>query len=75
MSVQAREERLAEQQVTYTLFQDGLLYVVENVPARVDLDTGEQYFSPETVERLQQIIWERRQPVRIIQTPVFEFAS
>jgi hypothetical protein len=49
-------------------------YIIENVPARVDLETGEQFFSPQTVERLQYIIWEDRQPVRVIQTPVFEFA-
>jgi hypothetical protein len=53
---------------------DGKLVVVENVPARVCVETGEQFFSPETVERLQQVIWEERKPNRTIEMPVFEFA-
>ena len=69
-----RKERLVEQEVTYTLLKDGKLYIIEKVPARVNVETGEQLFSPQTVERLQHIIWEERQPIRVIQTPVFEFA-
>ena len=64
---------LVEQEVTYTLLKDGKLYIIEKVPARVNVETGEQLFSPQTVERLQHIIWEERQPIRVIQTPVFEF--
>jgi len=75
MDVQMQEEKLKEEQVTYTLFKDGKFYIVENVPARVNVDTGEQYFAPETVERLQRIIQGQRQPVRVIETPVFKFAS
>jgi hypothetical protein len=30
--------------------------------------------SPQTVELLQRIIWGECQPVRFVQTPVFEFA-
>ena len=70
----ARDERLVEQTVTYTLFKDGNFYVIENVPARVNVETGEHFFSPQTVERLQRIIWGEQRPVRVIQTPVFEFA-
>lgn len=68
-------EELIEQNVNYTLLKDDKFYIVENVPARVDVNTGEQYFSPKTVERLQQIIWGRRKPVRVLQTPVYEFAA
>jgi hypothetical protein len=74
MATETIEERLVEQKVTYILLKEGKFYIIENVPARVDLETGEQFFSPQTVERLQHIIWEDRQPVRVIQTPVFEFA-
>jgi YgiT-type zinc finger domain-containing protein len=69
-----RNEKLVERLVTYTLLKDGQLFVVENVPARVDVETGEQYFSPQTVERLQRILQENRPPARFIQTPVYEFA-
>jgi YgiT-type zinc finger domain-containing protein len=69
-----RNEKLVERLVTYTLLKDGQLFVVENVPARVDVETGEQYFSPQTVERLQRILQEKRPPARFIQAPVYEFA-
>lgn len=52
-------QNLIEQIVTYTLEVDGRLFVIENVPARVDAETGEQFFAPETVDRLQEIIRER----------------
>jgi len=74
MTTEMKTERLIEQKVTYTLFKDGKFYIVENVPARVNPETGEQFFSPQTVEHLQQIISGERQPRRVIQTPVFEFA-
>jgi hypothetical protein len=45
-------ENLVEKKVTYTLIKDGQVYIVENVPAQVDIETGEQYFLPETVEHL-----------------------
>ncbi len=69
------EERLEERLVTYTLELDGRLFVIEHVPARVNVDTGERLFSPATVERIQQIVWEGRTPTRTIQAPVYEFAA
>jgi YgiT-type zinc finger domain-containing protein len=68
-------ERFEERRVTYTVEIDGRVVVVENVPARVSVETGEQYFSPETVERLHSIVRGERKPVRTIQTPVYEFAA
>jgi YgiT-type zinc finger domain-containing protein len=38
-----------EKQVTYTLELNGKFFVIENVPARVDEETGEQFFSSSTV--------------------------
>jgi len=68
------DERLVERKVTYTLESNGQLIVIENVPARVNVETGEQLFSPDTVERLQRMIWERSKPKRVIQVPVYEYA-
>ena len=68
-------EALVEQTVTYHIEIDGRLYLVVNVPARVNVETGEKYFSPETVERLQRVVWERCRPVRTIETPVYEYAA
>ena len=69
------KETLVEQKVTYAIELDGKFIIVENVPARVCLETGERFFAPETVERLQQTVWEERQPQRVIETQVFEFAA
>lgn len=55
--------------------KDGRFIIVENVPARVCVETGEQFFSPETVERLQRMIWEEEKPKKFIETPVYEFAA
>jgi len=52
---------------------DGKFFIVEHVPARVCAETGEQLFSPETVEKLQKIIREQKKPVKVIETPVYEF--
>src|SRR5919109_2551385 len=75
MSNEAWKETFVEQKVTYVLEQQGRVLIIENVPARVCRETGERLFTPETVERLQQIIWEQRKPTRVVETPVFEFAS
>ena len=69
------EEAFVEQKVTYSLQVEGRFIVIEQVPARVSLRTGERFFAPETVERLQEIVWGQREPNRIIQTPVYEFPS
>jgi len=68
-----KTEKLVEQKVTHTLFKNDKFYIIENVPARVNQVTGEQFFSPQTVEHLYEIIAGDRQPERLVQTPVFEF--
>jgi len=73
MITESSEEEFVQQNVTYTLQTAGRFVVVENVPARVSLRTGERFFSPETVERLQQIVWEQKAPVRVVETPVFQY--
>lgn len=68
------KETFTDKKVTYTLEMDGKFYIVENVPARVSDQTGEELFTPETVEQLQQTIWTSKQPKRTIETPIFEFS-
>jgi hypothetical protein len=63
------------QRVTYTLQVGDRLIVVEDVPARIDVRTGERFFAPETVERLQKIVWQHQTPVRTIETPVYSFVA
>ncbi len=75
MTTQAFPEKLIEKKVTYTLLKDDKFFIIEGVPARVNVETGEQFFSPETVEKLQQIIWQKKKPARQITTPIYEFAA
>ena len=69
------DERMVDRLVTYTIEYNGRIVIIEDVPARVDPETGEQFFSPATVEQLQAIVWSGRQPDRIDPTPVFQFAA
>lgn len=68
------KETYVPEKVTYTIEVDGKLTVIENVPARVCLETGEQLFSAETVERIQRLISSKQKPTRTMEVPVFEFA-
>ncbi len=69
------QEEFTRQEVTYVVEVAGRLFVVENVPARVSTLTGEKLFAPETVERVQAIVNGKLPPVRMISTPVYQFAS
>lgn len=68
------EEAMAGTKVTYTLEHGGKFYIIRHVPARVCQETGEQFFAPETVERIQALIKGERKPDRVVETPVFEYA-
>jgi YgiT-type zinc finger domain-containing protein len=66
-------DMLEETEVTYTLEFGGKFYIIEHVPARVCRETGEQFFSPETVERIQDLIKGGKEPTRVVETPVYEY--
>lgn len=68
-------ETLVEKQVTYALNLNGRIVLIENVPARVNEDTGEQFFSPSTVERLQQTVLARKEPDHFVQVPVYDYSN
>lgn len=69
------KEVLVEKRVTYTLQINGDFILIENVPARVNEETGEQFFSPTTVERLQKIVLDKQTPDYVIETPVYNYAA
>lgn len=69
------ENRLIDRLVTYTLEVEGRFYIIENVPARVNEETGEQYFSPETVEHLQNTLKGDSKPKKVVETPVFDYSD
>jgi YgiT-type zinc finger domain-containing protein len=68
------KETMIETEVTYTLEHGGEFYIIEQVPARVCRETGEQFFAPETVEHIQQIIKGKKEPDRVVETPVYRYA-
>jgi len=63
------KETMIETDVTYTLEFSGKFNIIEHVPVRVCQETGEQFFSPETVEYIQTLIKGGRKPLRVIETP------
>jgi len=65
---------IVDARVTYTLEYGGKFYIIEHVPARVCKETGEQYFAPDTVERIQALIKGKKEPDKVIETPVYEYA-
>ncbi|MBE9047735.1 hypothetical protein IQ255_25610 [Pleurocapsales cyanobacterium LEGE 10410] len=75
MTPEKHNENLIETEVTYSLEMNGQFFLIENVPARVNQETGEQFFSPATVERIQQIIREQKKPSYFKQTPVYDFVA
>jgi len=65
---------LVEQEVTYAIELDGRWIIIEHVPAKVCPQCGEKLFSADTVKRLQRIAWDQKNPSKILETPVFDFA-
>ena len=57
-----------------TMVETKVTYTIEHVPARVCEETGEQFFSPETVEHIHALIKGQKKPVRVVETPVYEYA-
>jgi len=73
--VNCSDEKLTERRVRYALELEGKFYIVENVPARVNDETGEQFFSPATVEHLQKTIAGKSKPSKVIETPVYDYPA
>jgi hypothetical protein len=69
------KELLVERDVHFAMEVDGELIIVEKVPARVNPETGEQLLSINTLQRLKQMLKERKNPSRVIKTPVYEYSA
>ena len=68
------KETMISTEVNYTLQFEDKFFIVEHVPARVCQETGEQYFSPETVEHIHSLIRGKKKPDKVIETPVYKYA-
>ena len=75
MMINRIPEPLVEAQVTYTIELNGQIFMIENVPARVNEETGEQLFAPSTVESIQRLILNRKTPDRFTEVPVYDYAA
>lgn len=73
INFEQEDKQLVNKLVTYSLELDGKLILVKNVPARVNQDTGEQFFAPETIDRLQDMILGDEKPLNFIEVPVYQF--
>jgi YgiT-type zinc finger domain-containing protein len=68
------QETMIDTTVNYSIEYQGKIYLIEQVPARVCQETGEKFFAPETVERIQALLHDHPPPLRIIETPVYRYA-
>ena len=69
------QEMLVEKNVTYIFNLSGQIVLIENVPARVNEETGEEFFSPSTMEQLQKTILETETPDHFVQDPVYNYLN
>lgn len=60
--------------IVYTQWFEGKLVAVEHVPADVCGRCGEEYFDPDTVNRIQQVIYTGK-PVGRLEVPLFDLAG
>jgi YgiT-type zinc finger domain-containing protein len=62
---------------TYVQELDGRLAAVSDVPVQACPQCGEQYVSPETVDRLQRLLTQTQdaaRPPRTVEVPVYPFS-
>lgn len=69
----SQTESFVDRRVRYKIDLGDRLVVIEDVPARVCEQTGDQFFSPETAERIWQIVNGGERPARVMQADVYDF--
>lgn len=67
--------KLKNELVSYTILYKGQWIIVEKVPASVCKQCGEKLFDPETVEKLQNIIWSKKKPQKEVKTPIYDLSE
>lgn len=67
--------QVVERNVSYTIEFHERLHIIEHVPAKECLQCGERLYAPETVEKIQNAIWQNRKPDRVIKTPVVDYIA
>jgi len=62
---------ISPKNITYTQWYQGELIAVEDVPAKVCPNCGEEYFSPDIVDRIQKVI-EEHHSSKTLKVSVFQ---
>ena len=66
---------LEDRKISYTIEFKGRMHIIEHVPVKECLQCGERLYSPQTVEKIQNAIWQDRKPDRVVETPVIDYVS
>jgi YgiT-type zinc finger domain-containing protein len=66
---------LIEKIITHEERHNNRFYIFENVKALVCSQCGEEYISAKTLEEMDQIVREAREPTRKEEAPVFDLAA
>jgi YgiT-type zinc finger domain-containing protein len=66
-------EDFVDRRVRYKVDLGDRIVVIENVPARVCEQTGEEFFAPETAERIWKIVHGSERPARVMQADVYDY--
>lgn len=66
---------LEEKSISYAQPFQGRIYLLENVPAEVCRQCGEELLSPQVAEKIQQLVWCNAEPTRMAETTVYDLAA
>jgi len=66
---------LVEKTITHEERHNNRLYIFENVKALVCGQCGEEYLSAETLEEMDRVVREEREPTKKEEAPVFDLAA
>jgi len=64
-----------EELIRYVQEYKGVVVIVENVPADVCQQCGEQFIRPEIADKIQRLVWDAPKPKRTAEVPVYDLAD
>lgn len=73
--VMCRGNRIEQRLIRYVQDDDGRIVIIENVPAEVCAQCGEEYIQSDIAKKIQQLVWERPASRRSKKVPVYDLAE
>ena len=61
--------------IRYLQELDGRVVIIENVPADICAQCGEQLIKPEIAQKIQSLVWKGTAPKRKTQVPVYDLSE